>query len=209
MKPLEPLPIEFDEAKHQYRWLPTGEVMSISTTGVLSASKDAKALEAIERTKAIWAPRGTHVHWCLEQFLKGRPKSELMGGEYDNYVGKLLDYPLWETFEPIALEYRLCDLRKNCGASLDVLGYDHQLERLCLMDLKTLGKSGRPYSTDAQLGSYLSMLIDHHKLVVDECLTVWCGPGETHLGSPQPPDRCLQAWEDAYDLWQMKQGGPL
>ena len=34
------------------------------------------------------------------------------------------------------------------------------------------------------------MLIDHHKLVVDECLT-WAARGEAHLGDRQSPTECL------------------
>ena len=205
MQQLPLLPIDFDEKAHSYRWQPTGERMMLSVTKVLSASKDPKVLRVFDKTRSIWAPRGTYVHAALEQFLKGRPAEELVGRKYDEYIRPLLAYPMWENFEPIALEYRVCDLRRNIGGSLDVLGYDHMMDRMVLLDLKTLGKSGQQYSTDAQLGGYLSMLIDHHKLVVDECLTMWAGAGEAHLGERQPPARCLEAWEDAYDIWRMKQ----
>lgn len=204
MKKLPLLPIEFDVTAHRYTWQPTGERMMLSVTKVLSASKDARTLRVFDKTKSVWAPRGTYVHAALEQFLKGTPAEKLVGKKYDEYVRPLLAYPMWENFEPIALEYRVCDLKRNIGGSLDVLGYDHMMDRMVLLDLKTLGK-GQPYSTDAQLGGYLSMLIDHHKLVVDECLTMWASAGEAHLGECQPPTRCLGAWEDAYDLWKMKQ----
>ena len=72
----------------------------------------------------------------------------------------------------------------NIGGSLDVLGWDHLLDVMVLLDLKTLGRSSQTYSTHAQLGGYLSMLIDHHKLVVDEHND---GQGEAHLGDRQSP----------------------
>ena len=78
-----------------------------------------------------------------------------LGGPYDEWVRPLLEYPLWETFEPIALEYSVCDLRRGIGGSLDVLGWDHLLDVMVLLDLKTLGRSSRT-STHAQLGGYLS-----------------------------------------------------
>lgn len=205
MNQLPPLPIDFDEEAHSYTWKPTGERLMMSVTGVLSASKSKRTLQTFARTKSTWAPRGTYVHRCLELFLKGEPAHTLMHGEYQEYVQPLLEYPLWEHFEPIALEYRVCDLKRNLGGSLDVLGYDHFCDRMVLLDLKTLGKGGRQYSTDAQLGGYLSMLIDHHKLVVDDCLTMWAGFGEAHLGASQPPDQCLVAWENAYDIWKATQ----
>ena len=141
VKWLKPLPIDFDPEAHQYTWLPTGEVMSHSVTTILRASKDPKTLQIFEDTKHIWAPRGTHVHSCLERFLQGTPIDELLGGPYDEWVRPLLEYPLWETFEPIALEYSVCDLRRNIGGSLDVLGWDHLLDVMVLLDLKTLGRS--------------------------------------------------------------------
>ena len=210
MRQLQPLPIDFDPVAHRYTWVPTGERMMMSVTGVLSASKSKRTLQTFANTKHIWAPRGTHVHAVLEQHLKGNRGpvtgwSENYEGPHEEYCRPLLSYPLWETFEPLALEYRVCDLRRNIGGSLDVLGWDHMTDRMVLLDLKTLGRGGRQYSTDAQLGGYLSMLIEHHKLVVDECLTMWAGYGECHLGASQPPTKCLDAWENAYDIWRSTQ----
>ena len=190
VEPLAPLPIDFDAAAHSYTWRPTGQRLTQSVTGILRCSKSRQTLTTFERTKHIWAPRGTFVHSCLEQFLQGIPPEELYGSDYDAWVRPLLNYPLWEHLEPLALEYRVCDLRRNIGGSLDVLGYDHLTDRVVLLDLKTLGKNGKQYSTDAQLGGYLSMLIDHQKMVVDECLTIWAGHGESHLGRTQSPAQC-------------------
>ena len=105
--------------------------------------------------------------------------------------------PAWER-STIALEYSVCDLRRNIGGSLDVLGWDHLLDVMVLLDLKTLGR--QPHLNPGPAG-YLSMLIDHHKLVVDECLTMWAARGEAHLGDRQSPTECLEKWEDAYDIW--------
>ena len=131
------------EGTELHTWRPTGEVMSHSVTTILRAGKDPKTLQIFEDTKHIWAPRGTHVHSCLEQFLRGTPMDDLLGGPYDEWVRPLLEYPLWETFEPIALEYNVCDLRRNIGGSLDVLGWDHLLDVMVLLDLKTLGRFSR------------------------------------------------------------------
>lgn len=209
MERLEPLPIDFDPVAHRYTWIPTGERLTYSVTRILRATKSQRTLDTFERTRHVWAPRGTYVHEQLEHHLAGHHGPvegwvEGYEGGYGEYVKPLLGYPLWETFEPIALEYRVCDLRRGIGGSLDVLGYDHMTDRMVLLDLKTLGRGSRQYSTDAQLGGYLSMLIDHHKLVVDECLTLWAGHGECHLGASQPPAQCLEAWENAYDLWAMQ-----
>ena len=175
---LEPLPIDFDPVGHRYTWLPTGERLTNSVTRILRASKSQRTLDIFAKTKHIWAPRGTYVHEQLEFHLRGLRGP--VDGWVDGYEGEYGEY-----VKP-------------------VLGWDHLLDVMVLLDLKTLGRGSRQYSTDAQLGGYLSMLIDHHKLVVDECLTLWAGHGECHLGASQSPAQCLEAWENAYDLWAMQ-----
>ena len=55
--PLTALPIAFDEQAHSYRWLPSGEMMAHSVTGILSARKTAEQLAIFERTKHLEASR--------------------------------------------------------------------------------------------------------------------------------------------------------
>ena len=56
IKPLKDLPIAFNEELHQYRWLPTNEVMGTSVTQVVSVNKTAAQLANIEKHKATWEP---------------------------------------------------------------------------------------------------------------------------------------------------------
>lgn len=200
IKPLEPLPIEFNEEAHTYRYLPTGEVMGTSVTGILSVNKTAAQLANIEKHKATWAPRGLHTHAALEHKLRGLPFE--VDPAYAEWVTPLLAHPFWETFEPIAIEHRMCDLRRGIGGSCDALGYDGFTGRLVLLDLKSQSSARYgTYSTDAQMGGYLSMLIDRHGITIDECLTVWARPGECFVGDPQDPFDCFVAWEDTYEKW--------
>ena len=121
VKWLQPLPIDFDPEAHQYTWKPTGEVMSHGVTTILRARKDPKTLPDFRGHQTNLGPQGHPRSSCLERFLQGTPMDELLGGPYDEWVRPLLEYPLWETFEPIALEYSVCDIRRNIGGSLDVL----------------------------------------------------------------------------------------
>ena len=73
-----------------------------------------------------------------------------------------------------------------------------------LIDLKTQSSArANTYSTDQQLGAYLSMLVDHHAIKIDECRTVWSRPEKTYVGEIQDPDQCLEAWVDKLDLFKM------
>jgi hypothetical protein len=205
VKRLQPLPISFDEERHKYLWEPTGEWMAHSVTEIVGATKDARAMANIMATKHVWEPRGLAVHAAMEALANGADPETLLGTEYEAWIKPLIEYPLWESFEPIATEYRLCDPRRSIGGSLDLLGWCHVTDSMMLIDLKTQSRSGRPYSTDPQMGGYLSCLIDRLGLVVDGCATLWCKPGETHLGGDQPPTQCLAAWEDSYSAWAMLQ----
>lgn len=196
---LEPLPLHFDEEAHKYQWLPTGQWLPYSVTGVKGAGMLPKQRKAIDSTKHLWEPRGLTVHSALETYLLG--EAQLDPGDYAEWIDPLLDHPFWDRVTPVAVEHRLCDLKHGIGGSCDALVQDKENGKLLLLDLKTQSsiKSGC-YSTDAQMGGYLSMLIDHYQLDVAECITVWARPGKTFITRAKPDD-CLSAWVDALDLF--------
>ena len=199
---LDPLPIFRDEAKHKYCWEPTGEWLAFSTTQACN-DKSPAAMANIEKYRHIWEPRGVHVHWTLQQKMLGDPNPD--PGEFKEWVEPLMNHEYWKCFEPWAVEYMLCDLSKSVGGQLDLLGYDHAVNQLVLIDLKTQGKNKGIYSTDAQLGSYVDALANHHGIVVDACRTVWSRPGKTVIGEIQDPLTCRLAWADAWEKFEEKQ----
>ena len=195
---LKPLPIFRDEERHQYCWEPTGEWLAYSTTQVTGSNKTPEARANIERYRHIWEPRGVQVHYCLEQFLLGDKQPN--AGDYEEWVHPLLSDPFWENFETWAVEYMIPDLEKSVGGQFDVLGYDHNEDKLVLIDLKTQSKSNRKiYNTDAQLGSYVEALANQHKIVVDSCRTVWSRPNKCLIGDEQDPLTCRLAWKEAWE----------
>jgi len=201
---LDPLPIFRNEEHHKYYWQPTQEWLAYSTTGITGAKKSPEQIAKFEETKHIWGPRGTYVHNCLEQFMLGNKNPD--PGDYADWVEPLLTHPYWETFEPWAVEYMLCDLKKSVGGQLDLLGYDHKNKQVVLLDLKTQSSiRASKYSTDAQMGSYVQGLIDHHKLAVDSCRTMWARPKKAVLGPHQDVDQCSLAWSEAWDFFKIKQ----
>ena len=124
---------------------------------------------------------------------------------YAEWVEPLLSHPFFEQFEAWSVEYMLCDLEKSVGGQLDLLGYDHASNQLMLIDLKSQSKSGKTYSTNAQLGSYVEALKTHHGLEVDVCKTVWAKPVKTTIGDDQPVEECLDAWHKAWERFKQKQ----
>lgn len=207
---LDPLPIYRDEESHKYYWEPTGEEFSYSTTQACN-NKTPEALANIQRYRYGpngWEARGNHVHWSLEQKMLGYENPDV--GDYGEWIEPLLSDPFWENFEPFAVEYMLCDLEKSVGGQLDLLGYDHDSDRLMLIDLKSQSKANsRSYSTDAQLGSYLEALEKNHGFTVDVCKTVWARPGKTTIGKDQPVDECRKAWHEAWGNFMEREGVPF
>jgi hypothetical protein len=73
------------------------------------------------------------------------------------------------------------------------------------LDLKTQSSErASTYSTDIQLGAYTAMVIDHYRLEVSECLTVWSRTGKA-LITRANPSACLAAWVDTLDLFKLHQ----
>ena len=190
---LKPLPIHFDKAAHKYCWQPTGEWLAFSVTGIKSAGMSDRQRLALNKTKHLWEPRGCGVHAALESFLLARPQADI---EFNEWIEPLLDHPFWNRVEPIAVEYRLCDLANSIGGSCDCLLRDRMTGKYLLCDLKTQGNIlASTYSTDAQMGGYLSMLLQHHPAIpVAECITIWSRPGKAFITRKRSKD-CLKAWD--------------
>ena len=201
----QPLPIAFDEKDHSYVWKPNQERMKYSVTQVCSVLKTQEELDSIERHRPSWEPRGNAVHKAGELFMDGFPKEELIGGAYDEWIKPMFDCPFFEDFRPLATEFRMCDRERSIGGSCDALGVDTLTDRVVLLDIKSQSRrSSQPYSTDGQMGGYCRMINAQLGIEVDECLTLWVRPGKTTLGDSQDPQRCLDAFEECWGLFQAK-----
>ena len=198
--PVESPPVIFNPDDHSYVWEPTGQASRWSVSSVCNTKTPAE-VAAIERYRHVWEPRGTHVHLCLENFLKGRSVDP---GDYNEFVEPLLALPFWNDFVLVAAEHRMMDLKRAVGGTLDAIGYWQ--DQLVLLDLKT-GSAPRWYSTNRQLGAYLCMFNQHHGLMVQNCTTIWAFPGKAFHGDwrkagngPwQNPTQCAIEWFDAWD----------
>lgn len=196
LAPIEGL--EFFDDLHRYRyngrWLP----FSVSR---IASPVNREAEERFKKTQHIWEPRGNAVHAYCEAKLSGQSLPET---DYSEWTDALDECWLLKESETIAVEYRLCDARKGVGGSFDFLLRSPN-GKLVLGDLKTVGSDSavsQRQPAKAQLGGYLSMLIDHHKLMVDWCYTLVSGPGRCRLIQSEP-DECLGAWVDAWDVFRL------
>ena len=222
---LKPLPIRRDEERHQYVNIETGQWLSYSTTGVCNELTE-EAKENIEKYRFMWQPRGEKVHECLQERMLGNTV-DIDAGDYWEWVQPLLTHELFTHFQPMAVEHMMSIPDKSVGGQLDLLGYDTKTKQIRLIDLKTKGKYSydikkrfkdgmihledldmywqEPYSTDKQLGCYVEMLKLNYDLVPDVCNTIWAYEGRCILNNDQPTERCLTAWQEAWEKFEAKQ----
>ena len=221
---LKPLPIKRDENTHRYVNTETRQWMSYSTTEVCNELTE-EAKENIEKYRFMWQPRGEKVHECLAEKMLG--SGEIDVDEYGAWVEPLLQHELFTHFQPMAVEHMMSIPDKLVGGQLDLLGYDTKTKQIRLIDLKTKGKYSydikkrfkdgmihledldmywkEPYSTDKQLGCYVEMLKLNYDLVPDVCNTIWAFEGRCILNIDQPTERCLTAWQEAWEKFEAKQ----
>ena len=196
---LDPLPIAFDEAAHQYTWEPTGETMLWSISGVVKPlSPEQRAW--LEKNH-FYADRGTAIHKSLEEFLSGQQVTDLEG--YSDWTDHLLHHSWWDDIEILALEHRLADPARSIGGSFD--GLIKRDGKTCIFDLKTKqAENSRREKPLAQLGAYSQMLEQHYKLLPDEAWVVWSYPGGVDFERLDVM-QCLDSWAGAWLKHEAKQ----
>ena len=218
---LSPIPgLHRRDPEHRY-WL--GEVeFPVSVTGVLGCLKSDYALDRIEATREVWAPRGNSCHRALELFvglvrkdgdLKGRidhanlaELGELTRGDYADWIQPLITHDRWSQLQIIASERPTCCLRRRVAGTFDVAYIDEQGRRI-LADLKSLGENGSTYSTAAQLGGYMALEAswgNHY----DAGQTIWCRPGSTTFSPLYSVAECRLAWAAAWATWRARASEP-
>ena len=214
IKELRKLAVFRDEETHKYFCEKSNKWLKFSTTQVCSELTEEAKLN-IERTKNIWQPRGETVHSCLEQKMLGSDDIDM--GEYEEWAIPLFELELFTHFEPMGVEYMMSNPEKDLGGQLDLIGYDTKAKKIRLIDLKTKGVSAikndfkkrtgwrEPYSTDKQLGCYIEMLKLNCDIEPDLCNTIWAYKGKCMLNEDQPVQRCLDAWQEAWEKFEAKQ----
>jgi len=197
---LDPLFVRFDQERHAYQDLATGEMMAHSITAVTGRNMCPRKRAVIEKTKHVWEPRGNACHEAFANHLTGQP---VVVGDYAAWLEPLFEHQFFDEFQPIAVEYAMADPSRSLGGAFDALGYWR--DKLILVDLKTQSsKNAATYDTSPQLGGYLSLLnYSHPHLFIEAAKTLWARPGKAFLGKTQSIDQCDEAWADAWDIHTM------
>lgn len=197
---LDPLPIAFNEERHEYTWEPTNEVMLWSISGVVKPLSPEQR-EWLEKNSQ-YAERGTAIHKSLEEYLSGQQVTDLES--YSDWTDHLLHHSWWDEIEILALEHRLADPKRSIGGSFD--GLIRKNGKTCLFDLKTKvaenSKREKPY---AQLGAYSELLSLHYRdHEPDEAWVIWSYPGGVDF-EQLDLQQCRDSWEGAWIKHEARQ----
>ena len=191
--------LRFDPENHDYF---VHDIKLQGSVTEVCSKPSQRAIETFNKTRHIWEPRGNSVHDALECFLLG--KEVEMPFAYEDWIEPLLNHSFFNDVEVLAAEYRLYDIERRLGGSLDFL-IKTKKGGIIVGDLKTVGKTKgaakKRASAKAQLGAYSRMLMQH-KLVpfVDQCVTVISAPDEVVIRENLVSD-CITSWDKALKSW--------
>jgi hypothetical protein len=216
---LPPIPgLHRRDPEHRY-WLGEAE-FPVSVTGVLGVLKSDYAMDRIEATREVWAPRGNSCHRALELFLllehSDQPgfRSEsdemvgLLHGDYSDWIAPLLTHDRWGQVQVIASEMVVACTQRRVAGCFD-LAFIDEAGRTILADLKSLGSAeSSTYCTRAQLGGYAALLKASHGVVVDACQTIWARPGSTTFSPLYSVAECRTAWAGAWATFKARASEP-
>jgi hypothetical protein len=215
---LPPIPgLHRRDPEHRY-WL-GGVEFPVSVTGVLGVLKSDYAMERIEATRDVWAPRGNSCHRALELMLTiafsdealaveaAAELGDLWRGPYADWIQPLITHDRWHQLLVIASERPTCCLRRRVAGTFDVAYIDEDGRRI-LADLKSLGsESSSTYSTAAQLGGYMALEAtwgNHY----EAGQTIWCRPGSTTFSPLYSVAECRTAWAGAWATYKARASEP-
>lgn len=212
---LRPRNCRLDEATHKYFWDPDGEniQMAISVTGVIAAGKP--PVDYSKYPEA--APRGTHVHRCMEALATGAAMPDPVspeGIDCGEWFRVLQELPLWSHCDVLATEYTMTKRRWSLGGQLDLLV--RKDNRTVLIDLKTKSEKWdlpKPKSRwygdwektvqgyKAQAGAYADLLESGDQAQpcwIDEFRTLIVTPSHHQWLDGYTPYEVSHAWQDAW-----------
>ena len=197
---LSPLPISFNEARHEYTWEPTGEQMLWSISGVVKPLSPEQR-EWLDKNSQ-YSERGTAIHLSLEEFLRGQQVTDLE--TYSDWTDHLIHNSWWDDIEILALEHRLADPKRSIGGSFD--GLIKKDGKVLIYDLKTkVAENSKREKPFAQLGAYAELLSLHYRdHEPDEVWVIWSFPGGASF-EQLDLQQCRDSWESAWARHELRQ----
>jgi len=211
LKPSE-RPCVLREKDHKYIYMPTGQRMKTSVTGIISNGR-----ESFYPKKAnIQRDIGIHTHAWLHEWAKGKAENFRMecpqGHDCTPWIKALEADESLNSSEILATEFTMVDCDRGFGGQLDILIRTTD-EKTLLVDLKTKTKNWVSpskkdrYEYKCQAGGYLDLFWtgtdagNARQIKVDECQTLIVKPWEAVWLDPYQVKTCSKLWRECWESY--------
>ena len=120
-------------------------------------------------------------------------------GEYKNWVKHLINYEMFNTWNPIANELRMIDRKRDIAGTCDVI-LENKNGKLVLADFKTMTKYEKK-NHKCQIGGYLSLLqINYPTITIDRCRVIYITPEGIRTDDYMPME-CIEDYEAVRSIY--------
>lgn len=211
IKPTE-RPCVLREKDHKYIYMPTGQRMKTSVTGILKHGKN----PFYSKKANIQRDIGIHTHAWLHEWAKGKGDQFRLecpqGHDCTPWIKALEADKHLKSAEILATEFTMVDCNRGFGGQLDLLIRTKDQKTL-LVDLKTKtdnwvspSKKDR-YEYKVQAGGYLDLFWtgtdagNARQIKVDECQTLIVKPWETKWLDPYQVETCSKLWRECWESY--------
>ena len=118
-----------------------------------------------------------------------------------NGLEHLINYRMWETWEPIVNELRMIDRKRDIAGSVDTILQHKKTGMLCLADYKTQEKYSKK-NHSLQIGGYVSLFYQNYpNLSLFSCRIIYITPNGIKTQKEYNPNECMYDYEQARKLY--------
>ena len=187
--------IIFDAENHKYFDKKRNKYVARSISDVVRKTKfvNDNMLKAAER--------GTVIHEAAQIWCETKDVNLALAkaGKYKNWVEHLINYEMFNTWNPIANELRMIDRKRDIAGTCDVI-LENKNGKLVLADFKTMTKYEKK-NHKCQIGGYLSLLqINYPTITIDRCRVIYITPEGIRTDDYMPME-CIEDYEAVRSIY--------
>ena len=164
--------VQFLPEPHKYYDLKRKKYVSRSISDVI------KPNDFVSKNMEKAAARGTTIHEAVQIWCETKDKalSLAYAKEFSGWVEHLINYRMWNTWEPVVNELRMIDRKRDIAGSCDVILQHKDTGALCLADYKTQAVYKKK-NHSLQMGGYVSLLNQNYPdITLFTCRIIYITP---------------------------------
>ena len=192
--------VQFLPEPHKYYDLKRKKYVSRSISDVI------KPNDFVSKNMEKAAARGTAIHEAVQIWCETKDEKLALAyaKEYDSWVEHLINYRMWNTWEPVVNELRMIDRKRDIAGSCDVILQHKNTGALCLADYKTQAVFKKK-NLSLQMGGFVSLLNQNYPdITLFTCRIIYITPDGIKTQEYSPAE-CMYDYEEARGLYFNKQ----